>query len=229
MKGAYILYNYPTEELFKKEFQYLLDSKVDFIEVGLPFNDPVADGPVIARASDEVAERGYSLDEIVLEKVSKKIYFMTYSNVIFSYGFNRFSERFGNVLEGVIVADLPNRGHTFFKEHGFTIPIVPFATPESRDEDLVLLDQLSGDFVYFIGIRGITGGNVNFKSDDIRKKYQEIKGYTKKKVIVGFGIKSRGDVDEVLAFADGFVIGTEIVKRQVSFDEFKGYVDSIYV
>ncbi len=230
MKGAYILANYPNRELFKKELDYLLSTKVDFVEIGLPFNDPVADGPVIAKASNEIAEKGYNIDEIsqLIPKTDKKIYFMTYSNIIYRYGFKEFSERFESLINGVIVADLPNCGHDFFIKHGFSLPLISFATPESRKTDLEKLDRYSGDFVYFIGIRGITGGDVDFNSADLRNKFFEIKSHTRKKVIVGFGVKTRNDVENILSFADGFVIGTEIVKRQEDFEEFKRYVDEVY-
>jgi len=231
MKGAYILADYPDRDLFIREFEYLCRSKVDFIEIGLPFNDPVADGPIIAKASNEVAERGYDIDDIVdVIKLnnSKKIYIMTYANIIYNYGFERFSKRFESILDGVIVADLPNIGHEFFIKNGFSLPLIPFATPESREKDLKKLNDFNGDFVYFIGIRGITGGEVDFKSENIKMKYSEIKSFTDKKVIIGFGVKSVDDVSTILSYADGFVIGTEIVKRQDDFDEFKRYVDKIY-
>lgn len=230
MKGAYILANFPDEKLFQLELEYLLNSNIDFVEIGLPFNDPVADGPIIAKASDEIAEKGYDINEIanIIPKTNKKIYFMTYSNIIYRYGFGRFSDRFKSIINGVIVADLPNRGHNFFIENGFHLPIIPFATPESRIEDLQQLDKYTGEFVYFIGIRGITGGEVDFSSDAIKNKYYEIKRYTKKKVIVGFGVKTVKDVENLTTFADGFVIGTEIVKRQRDFEEFKKYVDEVY-
>jgi len=229
MKGVYILANFPNQDIFKKELDYLLSSKVDFIEIGLPFNDPVADGPVIAKAANEVSEKGYSINDIadMIPSTDKDIYVMTYSNIIYRYGFENFSDRF-SFLKGVIVADLPNVGHNFFVERNFKLPIIPFATPESRVKDLERFNSYSGDFVYFIGIRGITGGEVNFNNYELIEKYLEIKKYTHKKIIVGFGIKTKNDVEAVLSFADGFVIGTEIVRRQTDFDEFKKYVDLVY-
>lgn len=230
MKGAYILADYPDKDTFYRELNYLMDSNVDFIEVGIPFNDPVADGPVIAKALDVVAERGYDLREVIsnIREIKKKnIYFMTYSNIIYHYGVEQFSKD-RDVIDGFIIADLPNRGHSFFYNLGLTIPIINFVTPESKDEDIVKLKDAEGDFIYFVGIRGTTGGSVDFTDKHLINLYTKIKEKVKKKVILGFGVKTRRDVEHILSYADGFVIGTEIVKRQDDFEAFKRYVDGVF-
>ncbi|MDY6821886.1 MAG: tryptophan synthase subunit alpha [Deferribacterota bacterium] len=88
MIGVYIVGGYPNIEDFKSLFRYLQNSKVDFIEVGLPFNDPVADGPIIAEAIYKTIEKGITVGDILevisKEKKSKKTYIMTYSNIIFN-------------------------------------------------------------------------------------------------------------------------------------------------
>lgn len=232
MKGVYILANYPNIQTFVKEFNFLVNSKIDFIEVGIPFNDPVADGSVIAKASDEVAEKGYNLQDIIdfvkINKGDKKIYFMTYSNIIYHFGIKKFSDMVADTLNGIIIADLPNRGHNFFYKNGLEIPIISFVTPESRTEDISKLKNAKGDFIYFIGIRGITGGKIDFNDKDIINKYRYIKEVTNKKVILGFGVKTKDDTNKILSYADGFVIGTEIVRRQRDYDELVNYINEIF-
>lgn len=229
MRGFYILGGYPDLQFFEQEFSYI--TKVaDFVEVGLPFNDPVADGPVIAKAASEVLEKKATVKDIlkIVEKHKKsKVYLMSYGNIFYQYDLKNFSDDYKHLVDGVIVADLPNRMHNFFFDKGFEIPIIPFATPESRLEDLLPLKNSFADFIYFIGLRGVTGGSVNFLDESLIKKVKTVKEITSKKIVFGFGIKSKEDTKKVLSFADGFVIGTEVVKRQVNINKVKEFVDTI--
>lgn len=226
MKGIYMMGGYPDMETFCDEFVYSQDCSLDFVEIGLPFNDPVADGPVISEAGEKVIAAGVKTEDIlhcVRQHKKTKIYAMTYSNIIYNYPLRAFNEHFKDVLNGVIIADLPNKYHYFFKEKGFEIPIIPFATLDSNVEELknVICGQ---DFVYFVGLKGVTGSKANFGDMSAVEKITEIKQQTGSKVVFGFGIKTARDAEKVLKFADGFVVGTEVVKRQPNPAEFKKYV-----
>lgn len=225
MKGFYILGGYPDIKTFEKDF-ILLQKYADFVEIGLPYNDPVADGPVIAKAASEISDRVKIEEVLAIAKKHKKtkVYVMTYANIFYQFGLKKFSEAYSETVDGVIIADLPNRLHNFFYERGFEIPIIPFVTPESRIEDIKLLRNNTGDFVYFVGVRGVTGSSVDFLSSELVKKVQLIKELTDKKVVFGFGIKTKEDTEKVLKYADGFVIGTEAVKRQDQPPKLEEYV-----
>lgn len=229
MKGFYIMGGYPDLVKFEEVFKYVAD-RADFVEVGLAYNDPVADGPIIAGAANIVVKAKTKIDDIlkIVEKYKKtKIYIMTYANIFYQYGLREFSQKYGKLINGVIVADLPNRMHGFFYDNGFEIPIIPFVTPESREEDIENLKDSKGDFIYFIGVRGVTGSSVNFMDDELVKKVNYVKRVTNKRVIFGFGIKTKNDTEKVMTYADGFVIGTEAVKRQTDTTQFKRYISSI--
>lgn len=229
MKGFYIMGGYPDLVKFEEVFKYVGD-RADFVEVGLAYNDPVADGPIIAEAANIVVKAKTKIDDIleIVEKYKKtKIYIMTYANIFYQYGLREFSQKYGKLINGVIVADLPNRMHGFFYDNGFEIPIIPFVTPESREEDIENLKDSKGDFIYFIGVRGVTGSSVNFMDDELVKKVNYVKRITNKRVIFGFGIKKKNDTEKVMTYADGFVIGTEAVKRQTDTTQFKRYISSI--
>ncbi|MCA1933657.1 MAG: tryptophan synthase subunit alpha [Calditerrivibrio sp.] len=231
MKGIYILADYPDKKTFEKELTYAMNSNIDFIEIGIPFNDPVADGPTIAKAANEIAERGYdllSIIDLIGELKKKKVYLMTYSNIIYKFGVKKFSDIAKGIVDGLILADLPNRGHNFFYKLGLEVDIINFLTPESRDNAIKKLVNAEGDFIYFIGVRGITGGEVDFNNSELRSKYISIKKEIDKKVILGFGVKTKADTKTIMEYADGFVIGTEIVKRQNNYKEFKKYIDEIF-
>jgi tryptophan synthase alpha chain len=232
MIGLYIAGGYPDIKKFEEVFEFLQTSKAAFIEVGLPFNDPVADGPVIAEAINKVVDNKVNLEEIlsvVRNKKKKKCYVMTYANIIYKYGLEKFSKVYGDILDGLIIADLPNRLHSFFYSQGLSIHIIPFVTPESRLQDLVSLKNLKGDFIYFISTRGTTGGSV-INLEEIGEKAKYVKKFVpEKKLYLGFGIKNYRDVMVSKEFFDGVIIGTSIVERQKDLQLLKEYIESINI
>lgn len=230
MKGVYVVLNYPDKETFLEVINFISNYYgINFIEIGYPFNDPVADGPVIMDAINQVYDKVTfeDLKEILsIINKRKKVYVMTYSNIVYSYGLKQFSDDFGFLLDGLIIADLPNRMHDFFYQKGLSIEIIPFLTPTSRQEDILAINNLKGDFVYYVGTKGTTGvmGDLNFN----RNKISEIKKLVDKKVVYGFGIKTRDDIRDILKFSDGVVVGTEIVKRQKDFEELKSFIKNTF-
>ena len=232
MKGIYIVGGYPDRNKFKESFKTIADSGFDFIEVGIPFNDPTADGPVIAKAINETIDNGTQINDIIddiilLSDVDIKKYVMTYSNIIYSYGIKKFSDKLKDYIDGIIIADLPNRMTKLFYDKGFDIPIVPFATLETRESDIDLIKESRSEFIYFVGIRGITGSNADFTSKELTDKIDMLKKQSDKKIIIGFGIKNSSDVDKALNIGDGFVVGTEAVKRQNDIKSFKNHITSL--
>jgi len=220
---------YPNKEIFEKSVFLIEKTGFDFIEIGLPFSEPVADGPVIVKAIETALKNNTKVNYIIdfLEKLKTckfKKYIMTYSNIVYDYGIKKFSKDFKEIVNSIIIADLPNKMHCFFYDHGFEIPIIPFVTPESRKKDIELIKELKGDFVYFIAIRGITGGKFDFNQPELREKIETVKKETQKKVIMGFGLKNNNDAEKALLLADGYVIGTEAVKRQTDLNEFEKFL-----
>jgi len=230
MKGVYVVLNYPDKDTFYEVIKFLLDYEgIDFIEIGYPFNDPVADGAVIMDAVNKVYDKVTYNDLISILKLinkSKKTYVMTYANIVFSYGISTFSKEFNSLIDGLIIADLPNRLHDFFYRNGLEIDIIPFLTPTSRVNDISYINELKGDFVYYVGTKGTTGvmGDLDFN----KGKVKEIKKIINKKLIYGFGIKTKEDIKNVMSFADGVVVGTEIVKRQGDIEKLKDFIKNTF-
>ena len=232
MRGIYIVGGYPDLETFYSCVNIIYELGFDFIEVGLPFSESVADGEIISNAIQNVVQKKISLNEIIdilknFKSKKFKKYVMTYSNILYSYGLSKFSKNFKKYIDSVIIADLPNKMYDFFINKGFSMCVIPFVTPESRLEDIKKLKNRECDFIYFIGIRGITGGTIDINSNYIKEKINLIKELTGKKVIIGFGLKNRQHTKKALEIADGFVIGTEAVKRQKNIIELKTYLESI--
>jgi tryptophan synthase alpha chain len=232
MKGIYLAGGYPDTATFNTCFRAVASGGFDFIEVGIPYNDPIADGPVIAGAIHESLGNGVTPARVMgdieaLRDTGIKKYVMTYANIIHSYGIKRFSDRMGGILDGVIIPDLPNRMARLFYENGFGLPIVPFATLETRESDMEMLNESKSEIIYFIGVRGITGSKSDFTSPELVKKIRMIKRNTDKKVIIGFGIKNGSDARQACAVGDGYVVGTEAVLRQKKPEDLKEYLRSL--
>jgi tryptophan synthase alpha chain len=226
--GIYLVANYPSKNRFLDAVKACNDLGVDFLEVGLPFSDPVADGEVIESATQQSLRRYTSDDSFESFRQARgifkrKVYIMTYSNILYSAGIRQFARQTGP-FDGLILADLPLREIGYFEKHvtGGDLNLIRFLTPESRPEDIA--DALKGarDFVYFVSKRGTTGGAFQL-DDETRQKISWVRG-TGVDVYVGFGIQSKKDVSAAFKAADGAIIGTkavtELERGQNHFREF---------
>lgn len=230
--GIYLLANYPTKERFVEAIRICNELGVDFLEVGFPFSDPVADGDLLERASYETLKR-YNFNDFTesLNEVRSifrgRIYVMTYANVVHGIDLDRFAEKVGPIT-GVILADVPLREIGPF-EKGFRkhhINLVRFLTPESRAEDITRALKGAKDFIYFVSKRGTTGGDFGLDDDTVRKI-----GLVRDKgveVYIGFGIKDRRDVEIAFNAADGAIIGTKAVETlETGVAEFEEFVRAV--
>lgn len=230
MKGIYMVGGYPDLNTFETCYKIACDSQLDFIEIGIPFNDPVADGPVIAKAIQHVVDNKITMQQtikIVAQDTSKTIVAMTYANIIYDYGYEKFSKNHANIFDGLIIPDVPNKYNQRLIDDGLSIPLVPFVTPETRPQDLAQLANTTAPFIYYVGVRGVTGGSGSYDTKQMQDTITEIKKFTNIPVIVGFGIKNKIDADKIMKFADGFVVGTEIVKKQTDPSEFKLFLEQL--
>ncbi len=227
--GIYLLANYPSKDEFLSAVEVCQKENVDFLEVGFAFSDPIADGPALESAAFEVLKQYNiydfleSLDEV--KKIFKKdIYIMTYANIFYSYGFDRFKKHLGGI-KGLIVADVPLRESALFEENLHS-NIIKFVTPESRLSDIDLAIEKSNDFIYFISKRGITGGNFKLEEETITKiNYCR----QKSKVYLGFGIKSASDIKIASNFCDGVIIGTHaVLALKQGVDQFTFFIKSLF-
>ena len=196
MKGIYLAGGYPDTDTFMDCFHAVALSGCDFIEVGIPFNDPIADGPVIAHAIHSSLNNGATPERVMedilnIRHVRIKKYVMTYANIIYSHGIKKFSDKLSGCLAGAIIPDLPNRMTHLFYDGGLQIPIVPFATLETRESDMDMINKSKSEILYFIGVRGITGSQSDLASPELVKKIRMIKESTDKKIIIGFRDQNR--------------------------------------
>ncbi|NUN68954.1 MAG: tryptophan synthase subunit alpha [Bacteroidetes bacterium] len=190
------------------------------IEIGIPFSDPLADGPTIQRSSEIALRNGATLQR-VLERVREArqrtqipIILMGYVNPLMRYGFERFSEDAAAAgVDGVIVPDLPPEESMEFRgvcaRHGLSN--VFLIAPTSSDERIRYIDGLSTDFSYCVSVTGVTGSRTSF-GKDFDGFLTRVKNNTTKPFVVGFGVTAKAQVDLISSVANGVVIGSALLQ-----------------
>ncbi len=198
----------------------LEDGGCDVIEIGVPFSDPLADGPVIQAAGQRSIEGGTNIYKVfeVLEKCRKDIKvplaFLVYFNTLTVYGVEAFVRKCEAVgIDGLIVPDLPFEEQlelSQFMDQN-KVALIPFATPTSNERMLFTLKEGSG-FVYTVSSMGVTGRASQFHRD-LENYIELVKEYATIPVAVGFGISTKEDVERMSKLADAVIVGTAIVKN----------------
>ncbi len=193
----------------------------DAIEVGIPFSDPVMDGPVIQEANDRSLSGGANtttiLDEIATLDAGVPIAVMTYANLVYRYGWQRFADRCIAVgVTAAIVPDIPLEEVDPWSEAAGTagVETVLLAAPTAPDERLGRIVARSQGFVYAVGLLGITGERATLASS-ATEIARRLKAITDLPVLVGVGISSPAQAAEVCEVADGVVIGSVVVRRML--------------
>ncbi len=198
----------------------LPDAGVDLIEIGIPFSDPMADGPSIQASSQRALKNGMTLAK-TLELVqffrtnnnTTPIVLMGYYNPIYRYGVNRFVQECGSIgVDGLIIVDLPPEEDSELCEPALTAGLhwIRLVTPSTDDNRIdTVLHNVSG-FVYYISVLGVTGTR-SAMADHVEVAVERLRQYTNLPIAVGFGIKTAEHARAVARHADGIVVGSAIV------------------
>jgi len=217
---AYITAGDPDFGTTKKLVLALEESGADIIELGIPFSDPIADGPMIQKASQRALEKGTRLkDVITLVKELRKqteipLVFMTYYNPVLQYGISKFVQDAVHAgLDGVIVPDLPPEEAqdliTAARKTG--LDTIFLLAPTSTAKRIKLVAENSSGFVYYVSLTGVTGARKQVATD-VAASIKKIKRFTDKPVAIGFGISNAAQVRQVVnGGADGVIVGSAIV------------------
>ena len=207
----------------EKYIRTMAKAGASLIEIGIPFSDPVAEGPVIQAASERALSTGITTDDIFdmvkrlrtgTESLTIPLVFMTYLNPIYVYGVESFMTRCEEVgIQGVIVPDCPFEEKQELsnqaKAHGIAVISLIAPTSEQRIEEIA--SQAEG-FVYCVSSLGVTGMRSDIKTD-IASIVQQIRQYTDIPVVVGFGISTPEQAKAMAAVSDGAIVGSAIVKQ----------------
>lgn len=194
-------------------------SGADLIELGVPFSDPMADGPVIQRASERALERGVSARDCIAlvrrvrEESEVPILLFSYFNPLLALGLEELPDRLRAAgVDGVLVTDLAPEEAAHFIEsmRAADIATVFLVAPTSTDERINLVTRVSTGFVYAVSRAGVTGARQSL-SEAAAELVQRVKRFTDLPVAVGFGISTPNQVNEVWQTADAAVVGSRIV------------------
>jgi tryptophan synthase alpha chain len=189
------------------------------IEVGIPFSDPVADGPVIEQAGERALLQGVTLRKILdelqsfYEELTVPLVAMTYLNPILAFGIEDFARDAALAgIKGVIVPDMPYEEstliHPALKAHG--IALVQLVSLTSPPERVKKLAKASEGFIYAVTVNGITGERSSFATD-LQTHFAHLKSFSDIPVLAGFGISTPNHVKEFGTYADGVIVGSKIV------------------
>ncbi len=198
-----------------------LDAGADVIELGVPFSDPLADGPVIQRASERAVANGTRLADVLnlareirAQRPQAGLVIFSYLNPILRYGLERFCDQAAAAgVDGVLVTDITveeAQGEYLKHIHRAGLSPIFLAAPTSPDARLKAIAEASSGFVYAISRTGITGTQVNMAAD-AQQLVERIRRFTRLPIALGFGVSNAGHVAAVGEYADAAVIGSAIV------------------
>jgi tryptophan synthase alpha chain len=222
--SIYFTAGYPDLSNTVELIQILEQAGVDFIELGFPYSDPVADGPIIQNSSQKALEHGMNLHLLfeqlkdLRKHVTIPILLMGYVNPIVQFGVENFCKTAAEVgVDGIIVPDLPmyeyeNLYAEHFKEHNLSN--IFMVTPQTSEERIRKIDSLSNSFIYLLSSSSITGVSLNV-STGIEDYYKRVKAMNlKNPTIIGFGITNNATFTKACEYAAGAIIGSAFVKFQ---------------
>ena len=195
---------------------------MDLLELGVPFSDPLADGPTIQAASQRALAQGVTPARILREVrglrqrgIELPIILMTYYNPLLRYGLERFCrESAASGVDGIIVPDLPPEEAAELKAAADPagLPLIFLAAPTSSRERLKRIARSSSGFVYYVSLTGVTGARRNLPKE-VRGQVRAIQRMTRLPVCVGFGVSRPEQVKELARFADGVIVGSALLDR----------------
>jgi tryptophan synthase alpha chain len=219
--NVYCTAGYPTLQSTVNIMRSLQKNGADLIELGMPYSDPLADGPVIQASSAKALQNGMTISTLFdqlkdfRKDITVPVILMGYLNPLLQYGFDRFCARAAEAgIDGIIIPDIPMyefemEYSSIIKKYG--LDFIFLVTPETSEERIKKLDQLSTGFLYAVSSSSITGSDKDFSPvETYLQKLYEMK--LKNPVLVGFGIKDKSTFDAACKYANGAIIGSAYIK-----------------
>ncbi len=221
--SIFITAGYPNLESTTEQILSLQANGIDFIEVGIPFSDPMADGPVIQETSSVALANGMQMDLLfnqlgsIKDQVKIPLVLMGYLNPVIQFGLDKFLSKCKEMaIASVILPDMSLELYERFYKTQFEkyqIPVSFLITPLTNNERIQKIAKISeNSFVYLVSVTSITGGKININSNVVNR-YDEVKSLCgETPVMIGFGISNASDVKNAQKHADGAIIGSAYLK-----------------
>ncbi len=220
--SLFLTAGYPDLQSTPELILGMAENGADMIELGMPFSDPLADGPTIQYSSNVAIENGITMNRIfetvqaVRTKSEVPIILMGYLNPVLRFGVKSFCRQAQKAgVDGLIIPDLPPEESSLLEKNAEThqLKLIFLVAPNTSDERMQLIDNKSQGFVYCVSVTGVTGarqGNEIF--DSINRFIDRVqKNITKNPVLIGFGIKSYEDAQLIARNAEGFIVGSALI------------------
>lgn len=224
----YVVLGDPTPEVTLPVMHALVANGADIIELGVPFSDPTAEGPVIQKAHERALVHGSSLhDALALVKTFREtdkdtpVLLMGYTNPIERMGYDTFIQAAVDAgVDGVLTVDLPPEEAEEFNGHlrQAGIENIFLLAPTSSDERQKMVTGMAGGFIYYVSLKGVTGAG-HLDVDSVQEHVSHIRSLTDLPVCVGFGIKDGASARAVAELSDGAVVGSVLVNRMATLAE----------
>ena len=236
---TYLMAGYPDRDTSLESLRAAARGGADVIELGVPYGDPLADGPVIAEAAKVAREQEGGFGLVHALQVAEAfladpgvedappVVVMTYLNPLMRLGLPTAAERMRDAgIAGVIVPDMPPEAAASWKRVSAGIDTVFLTAPTSTDERLSIVAAASEGFVYCVSATGITGERDTLALG-LADQVERIRAHTTLPVAVGFGVSTPAQAAQVAAIADGVIVGSAIVKRQKDPDQVERFVHQL--
>lgn len=222
LMSLFLTAGYPDPEATVELILGFEENGVDMVELGMPFSDPLADGPTIQYSSNVAIEHGITMDKIlqIVKQVRQKsnipIILMGYINPILRYGVEKFcSDAAEAGVDGLIIPDIPIEESGIIREQAqnHDLPIIYLVAPNTSDERMQKIDAESQGFVYCVSVTGVTGARDGEEvARSVQRFIERVKAnVTQNPKMVGFGIKSHEDAQRIAADMDGFIVGSALI------------------
>ena len=224
----YLTGGHPSLETSDRLVATLIDAGADVVELGVPFSDPIADGPVVQQSTHAALSAGVTPDDVLAlaaaHSAGAPFVLLTYLNSVLAYGAERFFERAATAgVEALVIPDLPldeasgrdvelarASGGLALLAAGHGVSLVPMATPTSTDERLDLVAAAATSFVYCVAVTGVTGARAEVGSE-LPSLLARLRARTDAPLAVGFGISTPAQAADVATLADGVIIGSALI------------------
>ncbi len=222
--SVFLTAGFPDVNKFVRLALEMFDKGADMLEIGIPFSDPIADGPVIQHASQKALAAGVTIDRIfkfvqdIRRYSDKPLILMGYANPILSYGVDIFLKASRDCgVNGLIVPDIPlEEYHSFWGTAPREPDIILLTTPTSPVERIKAIDRHTQGFVYCVSMTGTTGISNKFDGhvmEHIKKTYELLIAH---KMLIGFGISGARDVERFAPYCDGVIVGSSVIRRLIT-------------
>lgn len=220
MLSPYITAGDPEPNLTVKLMHALVEAGADVLELGIPFSDPMAEGPVIQRAMERALLYSITISDVFnmvrmfrQQDEHTPIVVMGYLNPIEQYGYERFAEDAVEAgVDGTILVDLPPEESVELAKawHRFNLYPIYLCSPTTSVERMKLIQQFAKGYLYYVSIKGVTGSN-SLDSEQLKTEYEYRKKQSQLPLMVGFGIKTPEMAAEIAQFADGVIVGAALI------------------